>query len=175
MKRCEGPDCENEFEPKRSTARFCSSTCRTRARRAAKAATESVDADTAAGKAEHTLVTSVRKRLGKLKAADTVEGQLALQLARRIADPDTSGVSALSKELLALIKAAKEEAEAEQAEAAPPTPAPEPPPDDLDVARRRREEKAAAAAAAAEPVRKPPAKKRAPTRKKAPAKKRRSR
>jgi hypothetical protein len=106
VKRCEGPDCEVEFEPKRSTAKYHSATCRQRAARDRKAAAESVAADAEAGKAEHTLVRAVRKELEDAEALDTVAGQLALQIARRIANPECTGVSTLSKELRALLSGA---------------------------------------------------------------------
>lgn len=136
MQRCAGPECVNDFEPKRSTARFCSTTCRSRAARARKAAAESTEADTEKGKAEHALVRAVRKELKGADALDTVAGQLALQVARRIADPDASGVSVLSKELRALL--------AEATGAKQPTPQDEPPAapgeDEVEKARRKREE-----------------------------------
>ncbi len=135
MQRCAGPECPNDFEPKRSTARFCSTTCRSRAARAKKSAADSVEADAEAGKAEHALVRTVRKELVDADALMTVAGQLALQVAKRIADPDTAGISVLSKELRALL-----------AEAAGPKPGPtgdEPPAapveDEVDKARSKRE------------------------------------
>jgi hypothetical protein len=67
----------------------------------------------------------------------TVAGQLALQVARRIADPDASGVSTLSKELRALLS----EATAKQPAAgeAPTAPAAEAE-DEVTRARRQRDE-----------------------------------
>lgn len=139
LKRCEGPDCEVEFEPKRSTARFHSPTCRQRAGRARKAAEAEAAAEKdAGGDAEHGLVKAVRKELVEAEALDTVAGQLALQVARRIADPECSGVSGLSKELRALLAEAKG--------ATPPDPAPEggaepvEEEDEVTKARRQREE-----------------------------------
>lgn len=129
--------CGREFVAKRSTAQYCSVTCRSRAARARKAAGASVEADAEAGKPEHSLVRAVRKELDEAEALDTVAGQLALQLARRIADPECAGVSTLSKELRALL--------AEARGAAPdPEPGPEPAPveeeDEVTRARRQREE-----------------------------------
>lgn len=147
MKRCEGPDCTTEFEPKRSTARYCTPTCRQRAGRRRKAvdaearalATEGDDAP-----AEPGLVRAVRKELEGAEALETVPGQLAILLARKIANPEESGITAMSKELRALLTEAKG------------TPGPAPAPDgaaeagddEVTEARRRREEIAAAAAAA---------------------------
>lgn len=150
-RECE--DCGREYKAKRSTARFCSSTCRTRARRAAKAAeaatTPVLQPDEPAqpeeptdegGKAEHGLVRAVRKELLDADALDTVAGQLALQIARRIADPDGAGVSTLSKELRSLLT------EAKGAVAPEPDPTPTPEPEDaLEEVRRRRAEQRAAA------------------------------
>lgn len=145
MQRCAGPECQVDFEPKRSTARFCSTTCRSRAARAKKAASESVEADAEAGKAEHALVRAVRKELDEADALMTVAGQLALQVARRIADPEASGVSTLSKELRALL------AEATAKQPAPSEPTPDPvdeEDDEVTRARKAREAKLARAAQA---------------------------
>lgn len=146
MKRCEGPDCVVEFEARTVRAKYCSATCRSRAARERNAAAESSEADAKAGRAEHALVRAVRKELEAAGAFETVDGQLALQVARRIVDPDGSGVSALSKELRSLVAAAK----------AAGSPASEPVDetadqavdDEVERARRRREEIAQAAAAA---------------------------
>lgn len=144
---CAAPDCSVEFTPKRSTAKYHSDTCRQRAARARKAAKAEqvvpVDPDT--GDAEHGLVRAVRKELEAANAFDTVAGQLALQLARRIANPEEAGLSALSKELRSLL------AEAKGAAAVPTDPAAEPESeedDDVTRARKAREAKAAAAAGA---------------------------
>ncbi|HEY9395939.1 MAG TPA: hypothetical protein VIP58_17435 [Nocardioides sp.] len=148
-RECAAPDCKVEFTPKRSTAKYHSDTCRQRAARARKAAKSEqvvpVDPDT--GNAEHGLVRAVRKELEESNAFDTVAGQLALQLARRIANPEEAGLSALSKELRSLL------AEAKGAAAVPAGAAAEPEPEDEDDevtrVRKIREAKAAAAAATA--------------------------
>lgn len=102
---CAAPDCSVEFTPKRSTAKYHSTTCRQRASRGRKAAAAekvvAVDPDT--GSAEHGLVRAVRRELEAAGADETVAGQLALQLARRIANPEEAGLSALSKELRSLL------------------------------------------------------------------------
>lgn len=143
---CQGPDCDVEFEPVRSTAKYHAATCRQRAARARKAAAaeHDVPADPETGDAEHGLVRAVRKELELAEAIDTVAGQLALQLARRIANPEEPGLSTLSKELRSLL------AEAKGTVAGPPAPADpaEPEDDEVTKARRRREEIEAAAAAA---------------------------
>lgn len=145
---CAAPDCSNEFAPQRSTARYCSATCRQRAGRARKAAASekvtTTDPDT--GEAEHGLVRAVRQELERAKSLDTVAGQLALQLARRIAMPEEAGLSALSKELRSLLEEAKA---GQQPNPADPAPTPEPENDEVAKARKAKEAKAAAAAGGA--------------------------
>lgn len=142
---CAAPDCSVEFTPKRSTAKYHSPTCRQRARRASKAAEAEkvvpVDPDT--GNAEHGLVRAVRKELEEASADDTVAGQLALQLARRIANPEETGITAMSKELRSLLAEAK--GSTSTIDDGPAEPQPD---DEVEKARRRREEIAAAAAQA---------------------------
>lgn len=92
------------------------------------------------GDAEHGLVRAVRKELEEASADDTVAGQLALQLARRIANPEETGITAMSKELRSLLAEAKG--------AAVPTDSAEPEPevdDEVTRVRKAREAKAAAA------------------------------
>lgn len=145
MKTCEGPDCGVEFEPKRSTARYHSATCRQRAGRARKAAAESVEADAAQGKDEHPLVRSVRAELVTAGRLDSFNGQLALQLARRLANPEESAVTTLSKELRAVMAAAT----ADRPEDPEPTPDAGQPADADDEIRRKRDAKRQAAREAA--------------------------
>lgn len=143
---CAAPDCENEFVPQRSTARYCSATCRQRAARARKAAAseEVVPTDPDTGDAEHGLVRAVRNELAAADALTTVDGQIALQLARKLADPDHVS-SGLAKELRATIAAAKGASNTEPVE---PEPTPETE-DEVTKARKAREAKAAAAASEA--------------------------
>jgi hypothetical protein len=142
---CAWRECKVRFEPKRSTAKYHSTTCRSRAARdrAAAAAAAKADEAAAAGDAEHSLVTTVRDDLEKAGVLNTVDGQIALQLARRAVQANAAGVSALMRELRATIAAAKEANPA-------PTPVEEQPPPEpptkLDEARRRREQKAREAA-----------------------------
>lgn len=146
MQRCEGPECVVDFEAKTARAKYCSATCRSRAARERKAAAESVEADERSGRAEHALVRAVRKELEDATAFETVDGQLALQVARRIVDPDGSGISALSKELRSLLADAKAAAGAPSTTGASPSPVVKD--DEVERARRRRKEIAQAAAAA---------------------------
>lgn len=107
--------CHGSFEAKTVRAKWCSSACRKRTQRAAAQAARSERSSTAdADPAEdaddsgdaHDLVSSVMRDLEKAKAVDTFNGQLALQLARRMSNPDESGISALSKELRSVMAAA---------------------------------------------------------------------
>lgn len=140
-RECAAPDCTE-----RSTEKYHSATCRKRADRSEKAAAAEqvvpVDPDT--GDAEHGLVRAVRMELEQADALYTVAGQLALQLARRIANPEEAGLSALSKELRSLLAEAKGAASA----AANPEPEDEPEDDEVTRVRKLREAKAAAAAEA---------------------------
>lgn len=101
--------CRKSFEASRSTAKFCSPTCRQRARRgtaartskasAKKAATkraaaDTTEADSAAATGGAGLVAAVKDELERLDKLDTFDGQLALQLATRVADPEASSVAA---------------------------------------------------------------------------------
>lgn len=138
---CAASECSNTFEAKRRDQRYCSKTCRQRASRARKAAEAAAEIDAKAeageGGAEHDLVRSVRKELGD--AAETVLGQLALQLSRRMADPKISGFSALSRELRSLLVEAKASTPGGEGPAPDGGPAPEPD-DEVTRARRAREE-----------------------------------
>lgn len=145
-RECGAPDCSVRFTPKRDDARFHSATCRQRAgraRKAAEAAAAPGPVDPDSGNAEHGLVRAVRKELTEADALETVDGQIALQLARRLADPDQVS-SGLAKELRATIAAAKG--------SEVPVPTGEPAPaaaedDEVRRAREAREQKARQAAA----------------------------
>lgn len=146
---CGYVDCGVEFTPQRSTAKYHSSTCRQRARRQRTAAAESAaaPADAEGGHAEHSLVRAVRLELERSDAVDTVDGQIALELARRLANPDESSPSPLAREMrVVLAKVADSKPAASGEAAADAQSARE---DEVDRARRRREEKEAALAAAA--------------------------
>lgn len=83
------------------------------------------------------LVETVRRDLEASNALDTFNGQLALELARRVANPDEPSTSALSKELRAVMALAVGAA----APAGGQTPKAETPPEDeVEKARRKREE-----------------------------------
>lgn len=107
---CQGPECGKTFVPQRSTARYCSATCRQRAGRAKKAAAQSTEADAKTGKDDHPLVRAVKNELEAASKVETFNGQLAIQLARKLTNPDESGATALSKELRSVMAAALEAA-----------------------------------------------------------------
>lgn len=165
---CAGPGCRKRFTPQRSTAKFCSPSCSQRARRGTKkpaqkpaAAKPAPAVEAEKAKAEgapkrqpspkrstasadaHELVMALRKELEDARALDTFEGQLALELARRLVTPG-EGASSLADKVRAARAAALEQAK-------PPTGGDDTPPpaedDEVTKARRAKEAKAAAAAA----------------------------
>lgn len=171
---CGGPGCRKRFVPKTARAAFCSPSCSQRARRGTKkpGAPKTADsgrataprpepavddqAEPAAPKRKtaparstaaadsHELVMALRKELETANALDSFEGQLALELARRLVTPG-EGASSLADK----VRAARTAALA-QANPAGPTAGPAPAEDDeVTKQRKAREAKAAAAAAAA--------------------------
>lgn len=144
MKRCEGPDCAIEFEPKRSTAKYCSATCRQRAGRARRAPAPAPADELEAPTDPQGLVASVRADLEAAGRVKTFAGQLALQLAARLTNPEESGISSLSKELRTVMAAALEGVTPPSAEATPDeaskAAAPDEQDDEVTRARRQREE-----------------------------------
>ena len=131
--------CREPFEARRRDAKWCSERCRNAARAPERraqlqAAREREAADAAAAAEAHDLVRVVRSELEQAQVLGSVEGQIALQLARRALDPDGAGAAALLRELRTAVSAAKA--------SAPREPGPPEPPDELTQARRRRDEKA---------------------------------
>lgn len=118
--------CGGEFEASRSTAKYCSARCRQRNRRTAGGATEQPIVSE--------LVTVIRKELGRWKKLDTVEGQLAIELAVKISTPGMTGVAGLSKELRSVRSQIR-------AAASPPAPSGPAPKDMVAEARKKREQK----------------------------------
>lgn len=122
--------CESRFEAKRSTAKYCSDRCRQRSKRRTDASPP--DDDGADRRSE--LLAQVRKELGDLNKLDTVDGQLAVELAIQITTPGMTGVAGLSKELRS-VRA--------QIRMTAPQPGPTPSPKDMiALAREKREQKA---------------------------------
>lgn len=107
--------CGKAFEAKRSTAKYCGSTCRARQSQGIKPPrpARGVDAPPAPAAVmplvgESPLVASVRRALEDAGRLDSVLGQQALMLAGRLAGQGDSGsaVAALSRELRAVMDAA---------------------------------------------------------------------
>lgn len=125
--------CGEEFEAKRSTAKFCGARCRQQSRRAMPA----VELEPTDEGLPRILVVT-RTEVERLKKVDTVLGQQALELAARLASPKDTGsaIAAVSRELdRVMLRLASGAAPAE---------------DQLASARRRRDEKRRAATEARE-------------------------
>jgi len=143
-RECAAAECSARFTPVRSTATYCSVTCRKRAARARKAADAAAKADAveAAGDAEHDLIRAIRGELARAGRLDTFKGQLALQLARRMVNPEESSPASLAKELQNVMTAALASSPSSEPDTAPAAED-----DEVTKARMAREAKAAAAAA----------------------------
>lgn len=87
--------CGEEFEAKSSRAKFCSPTCRSRAHRGQPAKAKRTVKRGASGFEKATLA-----ELSRLKKVDTMLGQQALVIARRMGDATETGaaVATLSRE-----------------------------------------------------------------------------
>jgi hypothetical protein len=119
--------CSKGFEASRSTAKYCSPRCRQVARRGRVATDDS-------SQHQSELVATIRNELERLKAIDTVDGQLAIELAIKITTPGMTGVAGLSKELRSVRSQIR-------AAAAPPAPSGPKPKDMVAEARKKREQK----------------------------------
>lgn len=95
--------CEAPFDAKTVRAKYCGATCRQRKKRGA------VPPDDPSTPDAGTLVAAVQTELEAAGAVASVDGQLALRLARKIEkSADTgSGIAALVRELKALLIEAK--------------------------------------------------------------------
>ena len=118
--------CEEQFEAKRSTAKFCGDACRQHAKRGASEASNGG------------LVRSVENELEDAGVLDTYPGQLAVELAKQMTAAGATGIASLSKELRNVMVSALDGSTPGAAE-----PEIE---DEVDKARRAREHKASAAA-----------------------------
>lgn len=127
--------CGTEFQAVRRTARFCSNTCRSRARRARHGNAAGVD------DSDSDLVVQVKADLEAAGRLDSFAGRLAVQLARNLSASDATGVAGLSKELRTVMAAALE-----GSQPAPGEPAADAP-DAVDMMKERRDRKAREAAA----------------------------
>ena len=132
---CQG--CGEYFEARGAKAKWCSDRCR---KAKAREAQESDPVETPSDEHhDHELVASVRKELEAVDRLDTFAGRLALQLAKRLADPSESGISSLSKELRTVMAAALDGVTPPSAEGDQPAAAVEVE-DEVEKARRKREE-----------------------------------
>lgn len=95
---CQAPGCSKDFEARRSNARFCSSTCRSRANRARPASGSVTHLPTMFRSA---LELRVHLQLEDADRLDTIAGQQAMMLAAQLSNPTitASGVASVSKEL----------------------------------------------------------------------------
>lgn len=97
--------CDTEFETASTRAKFCGSTCRSRAHRNGEPTPiKPRPAETAADE-EPALLTATREELEKAGVADTALGQQAIELARRMSHPKAMGLSVapISKELRSIM------------------------------------------------------------------------
>ena len=148
--------CGQVFAPKRSTGRYCKPACRDRARRervkAAKtseppakkaAASKRTEPNQTKTKAadNHELVVALRQELETAGALGTFEGQLALELARRLVTPGENA-SALADKVRAAKAAALGQAAGGGADSSSE---PEDEDDEVTRARKQREESRQAA------------------------------
>lgn len=140
---CAGPSCKVRFIPKRSTAKYHAPACRVaaqrqRAKTPAKGAgaprrSEAEQTKTRAAD-NHELVVALRQELETAGALDTFEGQLALELARRLVTPGENASALADK-----VRAAKAAALGQTTGAAGESQA-ELEDDEVTRARRQREE-----------------------------------
>lgn len=101
------PDCQRcgvSFKARRSDAKWCSDRCRKAMKR--NPPDDPPDDPVPGG----SLVASVVAELQRVGALDSFAGQLAITLASRLAQPNETGASSLSKELRIVMAAALEAA-----------------------------------------------------------------
>ena len=150
---CAGPTCKVRFTPKRATAKYHAAACREAARRArsktaeptpakkapakaaAKKTTSSKKAQVESASNKHDLVVALRKELEDAQALDTFEGQLALELAKRLVQADSPASSLADK-----VRTARERA-LDQAGVKPPTSGDGEPADEEDEVTRARKQR----------------------------------
>jgi hypothetical protein len=128
--------CSEPFEAKTRRAKWCSDACKMRAARSKDVDPVAIDTPQPL---DEGLVAAVRSELEETGRLETVAGQLALQLARKLVAVDASGVSGLSKELRAVRAEALDGVVLKQPESAD-EPRPAEVDDEVTRARRQREE-----------------------------------
>ena len=96
-------ECGEEFRASRSDAKWCSDRCR-------KVSSRRPDTPSTPADEPHEpptgLVLAVTTELEAAKVSHTFAGQLAISLAKRLMDPEETGISSLSKELRTVMSAA---------------------------------------------------------------------
>lgn len=107
---CQEPSCGKLFEAKRRGTQFCGPTCRKRsslrdieARAEGIAPVAVITPPELPARAESGLVAATRRKLEEAEAVDTVEGQIALRLAEKLAQPGDTGsaMASLARQLSA--------------------------------------------------------------------------
>lgn len=97
--------CSTPFEAQRPQAKYCSATCRVRNSRGGGIANQPPPEPPSDGQPTEGLTDAVRKALESAERVNTIAGQHALELARRIVSAPgmNTGVAALSKQLQAVL------------------------------------------------------------------------
>lgn len=137
--------CGERFVAKSPRAVWCSKRCRQRATRARAHAVAEADSASADGPIEPQLVVAIEADLREANAVDSVAGQLALTLARKLTAANASAPASLAKEIRLCLDSAR------SGSALPPPREDEDDVDALDQIARKREEKIRAAAGEALP------------------------
>lgn len=133
------------FEASSSRARWKTSGCKKRKQRSTSEPAGTADgAPTAGLKPEDPLVTAVRKELEAANASATVDGQIALHLAKQVKAAAGTAASSLAKELRVVLDRITTQAPGSRSESTKTEDD-----DPAKAAREAREAKAAAAAASA--------------------------
>lgn len=98
---CQGPECGKQFETKSKRAKFCSPACRLRGHRSGAVVPMAEPEEVLSSG----LLDATRDELERAGVADSVLGQQALELARRMSDPRSMGssVATMSRELRAVM------------------------------------------------------------------------
>ncbi len=131
--------CGGEFEAQRKTAKWCSDRCRKASKRSGRVADAAESTpDTPPELSYAGLVASTRRKLEDAGRLDSFHGQLAIQLAARVADADQSGIAGLSRELRAVMAEALADLEPDDDPEGQQKPTVEED-DEVNRARRRRE------------------------------------
>lgn len=102
--------CGNDFEASSPRAKFCGSTCRSRAHRNGEVVPLQQQSEPV--EAEPPLLTATRRELEQAGVAETALGQQAIELARRMSHPKAMGLSVapISKELRSVMAEAMKDA-----------------------------------------------------------------